>query len=413
MDMSSRNQYLQTLQIEYLTSSKARRGELLDEAEQRTNLNRKYLIRRFSPKTRWVKHPIVRGRRPRTYSTDLVVPLIRCWEIFGQPSGARLKPLLVAEVARLRSLDELAVTDKQAIQLVAMSSATIDRLLTHEKEARQLRRQTSGHQTHPLLYQLIRTKLSDEFDRTRPGQIQLDAVEHCGATTRGDYATTVSSVDIASYWREFTAIMGKSQRATIQALVTNRSHTPFSWLEAHPDNGTSFLNWHLWGYAERTNLQLSRSRQYKKNDNCWVEQTNGDAIRRYVGHVRYDTEAEVVLLNQLYRHLRQFLNFFQPVMRLETKTRMNGHVSRKYQAPKTPYQWLLDCPTVQRQTKQRLQAEYASLNPAGLKRAIDRILAELARTYAAKRGRIADNTLRTVTFSFDAMNRIRLPAHMI
>ena len=42
--MQSRNQYLKELRTEYLkTKSKKKRGELLNEAEKRTKLERKYL----------------------------------------------------------------------------------------------------------------------------------------------------------------------------------------------------------------------------------------------------------------------------------------------------------------------------------------------------------------------------------
>lgn len=45
MNMQSRNQYLKELRQEYLkTKSKRQRGELLNEAEKRTDLNRKHLI---------------------------------------------------------------------------------------------------------------------------------------------------------------------------------------------------------------------------------------------------------------------------------------------------------------------------------------------------------------------------------
>lgn len=408
MDMAARSQYLQSVQGEYLRSSKRRRGELLDEAERRTGLHRKYLTRRLSPTTHWVRHPIVRGRRARVYGADLLAPLVQCWEIFSQPCGARLAPILVEEVARLRSFRELWLTDEQASQLVHMSGRTIDRLLTHEKEVRH-QREARGERPNPLLYQLVRTKLADEFDRTTPGQVQLDAVEHCGASTRGTYATTVSAVDVASYWRTLTALMGKGRRATVAAVDGNRHRMPFPWTEAHPDNGTSFLNYHLWAYAEQTGLDLSRSRPYQKNDNCWVEQTNGNAVRQYVGHVRYDTEPEVHLLNTLYADLERYLNFFQPVMRLDSKTRTKGHVARRYHPATTPYQWLLACSTVPDSTKERLRAEYTPLNPAELRRRIDATLSKISRTYAAKHRQTNEPS---VTISSGATITVRLPAHV-
>ena len=45
-------------------------------------------------------------------------------------------------------------------------------------------------------------------------------------------------------------------------------------------------------YAEKENLKYSRSRAYRKNDNCFIEQKNSTHIRQVIGYLRYDTQAE-------------------------------------------------------------------------------------------------------------------------
>ena len=413
MDMHSRKQYLQSLQVEYL-AAKTRKGKsaLLTEAEHRTELNRSYLVRVLAADHRWEPPRNLRKHRAVVYGSDLIAPLVTCWDIFGQPCGDRFAPLLAVEVPRLRQFGELTVTDQQARDLTRMSSSTIDRLLAHEKTVRRVR-PPADRTKESLLYQKIPTKLSDEFDRTKPGQIQLDAVEHCGASTNGEYATSISLVDVASYWWEGTTVLGKGQQRTVAAIQARRAAAPVPWSELHPDNGTSFINWHLWGYAEQTGLKLSRSRPYKKNDNCFVEQTNGDNIRQYVGHVRYDTPAEVDGLNELYGALRQYKNFFQSVLRLDTKIRAKGHISWKYQVAKTPYHWLIDSPDVLESTKQALTAEYEQLNPAELRRQIDATLTNLAKMYRAKHtDNRAKTQLHSVTFSREPTALIRLPAYV-
>lgn len=139
-------------------------------------------------------------------------------------------------------------------------------------------------------------------------------------------------------------------------MTNARDRFPFNWKEIHPDNGTSFVNYFVYDYANQTGLEFSRSRAYRKNDNCFVEQKNSQHVRKVVGYVRYDTQKEIDILNSLYRNeLRLYKNFFQPVMRLDTKTRDKGHIYRRYQKAKTPYQWLIESDQVPEQTKEQLK----------------------------------------------------------
>ncbi|MEA1964570.1 MAG: hypothetical protein U9O41_05535, partial [Candidatus Aerophobetes bacterium] len=167
-----------------------------------------------------------------------------------------------------------------------------------------------------------------------------------------------------------------------------RERIPFSWLEIHPDNDDTFINWHLVRYAEAEKIGFSRSRPYKKNDNCFVEQKNSTHIRSVFGHLRYDTEKEIEIINSLYRNeLGLYKNFFQPVMKLKEKTRVKGKVHRKYDIPKTPYRRLMESGQISEKEKKQLQDLYQSLNPAELKRKIDKKVHKLYKAYEEKNGR--------------------------
>ena len=411
MNMNSTKQYLMELQKEYLGANKKQKGSLLNEAEKRTGRNRKYLVDRLSAKTNWHKER-KQSVKQNQYGVDLILPLVKLWDIFDQPCGQRLKPLIENELTRLRSFGEISITDYQANQLTQMSEKTIDNLLSHEKETRHLKEKYNQNKS-PLLYQKIPTKLSDEWDRDILGQVQIDAVEHCGQTTAGEYANTISHTDISSHWFEAVAVMGKSKGRTLEAIKLARSRFPFDWAEIHPDNGTSFINYFVYDYANENELEFSRSRPYKKNDNCFVEQKNSQNVRKVVGHVRYDTERETVILNDLYQNeLRLYKNFFQSVMRLETKIRDKGHIYRKYQKAKTPYRWLMDSDETPAHVKEKLEEIYKTLNPAELKRAIESKLKLLEKTYQAKhvqneQKQPAEN-LATVRFSNYPIGRVGL-----
>ena len=409
MDMQSRKQYLQEVQKEYLEVSKKEKIRLLNEVVKRTRLNRKYLIRRLSVKTRW--HPLSkRAPRSREYASDLIEPLVHLWDIFDEPCGQRLVTNIREELERLRQFEEILVSDKQAQQLKKISAKTIDRLLEHEKSIR-LIAEKYERKNIPLLYQKIPTKLSDEWNRDELGQIQIDGVEHCGQSNQGEFLVTISSTDISSHWWEGEIVLGKGQTRTLNALKAIRQRFPISWEEIHPDNGASFINYFVYDYAHKTKIKFSRSRPYKKNDNCFVEQKNSKNVRQVVGHVRYDTIKEQIILNDLYQNeLRLYKNFFQAVMRLEIKERNKGHVYRKYQEAKTPYRYLMDNSNTPKEVKQKLRAEYENLNPAKLKRTIQAKLKLLGETYKAKYNpNLARNDDHKVTFSFDPITEFQLP----
>ncbi len=385
MDMSSRNQYLKELRTEYLkTKSRKAKGRLLDEAKKRTKLERKYLIKKLKPKSNLDKLPCERKRRKSYYDNQVKAALAKCWQIFDYPCGQRLEPLLKTETERLRNLDELVCSNEVAGKLKTISFRTIDEKLKHQKEIERQKRKYH-RKIHPLLYQKIPVKISDEQDRTKPGNMQIDLVEHCGASAAGEYVNTLSNTDISSGWWEGEAVMGRGQERTQTAVDQARKRSPFKWAEIHSDNDTAFINWHLFKYCQKEKLGFSRSRPYKKNDNCLVEQKNWTHVKKFVGYLRYDTGMELDILNDLYRHeLRLYKNFFQPVMKLKSKIRVGGKIQRRYDQAATPYQRIMASEEINEQKKSELKKTYDSLNPALLKREIEKKLDLLYLAYKQK-----------------------------
>jgi len=412
MDMHSRNQYLKQLRIEYLrTESKKEKGKLLDEAQKRTGLRRKYLIRKLRVLSNLDKKKVKGRRRKQVYDGYVKVVLVKCWEIFDYPCGQRLKPLLSQEVKRLRELGELTCSDEVADKLKRISARTIDEKLRHQKEVEGLKRKYH-RKSYPLLYQKIPIKLSYEQDRTQLGNIQIDLVEHCGQSARGEYMNTLSTTDISSGWWEGEAVMGRSQEVVFNGLKQVRNRFPFAFREIHSDNGTEFINWHLLRYTNKEKLGFSRSRPNKKNDNCFVEQKNWTHVKKFVGYFRYDTTKELGILNDIYRNeLRVYKNFFQPVIKLILKERRGGRVHRRYDDPKTPYQRVMESKEVEDRVKKELSKIYLALNPAQLKRTIDVKLNNLYKIYQIK-NKSQEMTIRkrlkpnTVTYLFTEPNYI-------
>ena len=414
MDMQSRNQYLKAL-IEkkgYHLLSKKEKSKILDEYCQLTGQDRNYVIRKIRSGA-YLKKNFGKRKRKEYYDGYVRDVLVKIWRIFDYPCGQRLEPLLKEGWAeRLRELGEINCPDEVLNKLRKISAKTIDRKLSHQKEIERIRKKYQKN-VHPLLYQKIPVKLSDQWDRSQLGNIQTDLVEHCGQSTRGEYINTISNTDISTGWWEGEAIMGRGQIPTQQGLDRARKRFPFSWREIHSDNGTEFINAHLFRYTQKEGLGFSRSRPNKKNDNCFVEQKNWTHVKRYVGYLRYDTFKEQEVLNDLYHHeLRLYKNFFQPVIKLISKERIGGKIHRKYDRPKTPYQRVIESKEVSEKQKEELTKTYQSLNPAELKRTIDRRLDLLWKTYQKKKNKSQKVEPLKKLKSISVRNYIAQPEHI-
>jgi hypothetical protein len=384
MDMQSRNQYLKEVRVEYLKNkSRKARGELLNEAVKRTKLNRIYLMDKLKPKSNLDKLISEKRNRPQYYDNSVKPALVRMWEIFDHACGQRLETSLHDETDRLRIQNELVCSDIVAEKLKQMKSATIDRKLKHTKQI-ELAKKKYGKK-HPLLYQSIPVKVFAEQDRSAVGHLQTDLVEHCGASAAGQFINTNSNTDINFGWWEGEAGMGKSQETTNASIDRAWDRFPFKITADHVDNGTEVINILMKRYCDNRGVEFSRSRPYKKNDNCLVEQKNNTHVRRLVGYLRYDTETEMNLLNDLYRNeLRLYKNFFQPQSKLILKERRGGKIHRVYGKAKTPYQRIMESPEITEAKKQELKDIYNSLNPAHLKRQIDKKLDAIYEFYKQK-----------------------------
>jgi len=383
MDMDSRNQYLTVLRERYLKArGKKEKSQMLDEYCRNTGQARKYVIRKIQAGVDL--RPKQKRKRKQTYDGQVSAPLAKIWEIFDCPCGQRLKPILEVELDRLREFGEIRICEDVALRLKTMSSATIDRKLKHQREVLHLLRSKGGPKPGSLLKRKIPIRLT-EWDTSKTGYVEMDLVVHCGSSTFGEYINTLSTTEVSSGWWEGEAIMGKSQQVTFQALKQIRGRAPFDLKGLDSDNGSEFINDILYKYCCREKLEFTRSRPSRKNDNAYIEQKNWTHVRKILGYLRYDTLAELSIINDLYRgDFRLYKNFFQPVMKLVSKERIGGSVKRKYDTPKTPYQRLMDSGQISEQTMKQLEMAYLSLNPAQLKRSIDTKVDKLYQAYENK-----------------------------
>ena len=374
------------IQNRYGKASKKAKAGILDEFTATTGYNRNYAARILRLKVgkvigytrmggKKIKYVIGKRKRkkykkPRIYTYDVFLALKRIWTIFDFICSKRLAPFMGEAVEKLEYHKEIDLIDDVREKLVKISASTIDRLLKPEKDKFRLGKGRSGTKPGTLLKNQIPIRTFADWDDTKPGFTEVDLVGHDGGDVSGDYAQSLNFVDIATCWDETAACRNKAQKHVFRAIKIVSARFPFEIAGIDSDNGAEFINNILIRYCAKNKINFTRSRPYRKNDSCFVEQKNYSVVRRAVGYLRHDTEEELCLLNELYLYLGRYNNFFIPVTKLISKKRIGSKVTKKYDIARTPFRRVLESEHIDDKIKARLEREYDSLNPVKLKKNI-------------------------------------------
>src|SRR3984893_7487859 len=151
-------------------------------------------------------------------------------------------------------------------QPLSLSAATADRLLASQRKLGQ--RGLSTTRAGTLLKQQIPIRTFEEWKETRPGFLEADLVDHCGADIEGGYLYTLTLTDIATDWTECLPLLHRSQEAVLAALQRALTLFPFPILGIDTDNGGEFINKVMVSYCEQEQITFTRGRPYQKRDQC-------------------------------------------------------------------------------------------------------------------------------------------------
>lgn len=367
MSQRSKKELIEAIRPRYLKSSKTDKERILDEFTQATGYHRKYAIRvlRHGPKPKGLKK---KGRQ-KIYQGEVVRVLTQIWEICGRICSKRLKPFLPEITTILERHQEISLSADLKALLLGMSRSTIDRCL---KTARfEQRRGLSTTKPGTLLKKAIPIQTYTAWEDERAGFFEIDLVAHCGDTTEGQYLNTLTATDIATGWTDCRALLNKTQQAVSAAIEELRQQLPFALLGLDSDNGSEFINDNLLRYCREHEITFTRSRPYRKNDQAHVEQKNWSVVRHTIGYDRLETPQEFELLQAIYADLRLYINFFQPVLKLVGKERVDGKTHKLYDQAATPYRRVLAAEQLPLDVKARLTNLYVQLNPVILRARID------------------------------------------
>jgi hypothetical protein len=356
-------EYADAVRGRYLGAPKKAKTEMLNEFVATAGMHRKSVIRLLNRRSR--SSGSKKRGRPRLYRHEAMVALKATWEASDCLCSKRLQPFLPELVGILKRCGELTMTEETEAQLCQMSPSTIDRLLRRWRGSG-TRRGLSTTKPGTLLKNSIPIRTFSDWNENKPGFLEADLVAHCGDSAEGFYLTTLSTVDVATGWSEPVAVWGKGQERVGGAVYHVRKQLPMPMLGLDSDNGSEFINQSLYNYCQRSGITFTRSRSYKKNDSCHVEQKNWTVIRRVIGYDRFSSKAAFKALGDVYPLLRLYINFFQPVSKLVRKSRHGAKVYKLYDTARTPYQRLLKSGVLTEDKKRELADTYGALNPATL-----------------------------------------------
>lgn len=360
--MTTRKELVEALRARYRDAAVADKVKILDEFVALTGYHRKHAIRVLREE---VTSREARARN-RLYDEAVRQALTVLWEAADRVCGKRLKALIPMLVDAMERHGHLELDPIIKTKVLQVSAATIDRVLADARshiDGQRKRRCGVG----AAIRRSIPVRTFADWRDPAPGFFEIDMVEHCGGSqTGGDYVHTLTLTDIASGWTECIAMRVRDQMLVIEAFEKVASELPFAMLGVDSDNDSTFMSQAVFDYCKGRGLEQTRSRAYKKNDQAWVEQKNGAVVRRLVGYGRLSGRGATQALAQLYESSRLYINFFQPSFKLKSKTRDGARVHKVYFAPATPCERLVAHSGVAPTIKEKLTAQFKSLDPVRL-----------------------------------------------
>jgi hypothetical protein len=323
-----------------------------------------------------------RARAPK-FAPHVVSCLATCWMLTRAPAGKRLAPMLEVMVPLLRRDGDIVLSDDEAALLVSMSPASIDRHLASERD-RLVSRGRSHTKPGTLLKSQIPIRTWADWNEDSPGFVEIDLVGHEGGNSSGEFCFTLTVTDIATGWTINRSVKNKAAVWVFEAIKHVMAQFPFPILGIDSDNGSEFINAHLLAFCVAHKITFTRSRSGNKNDGAHVEQKNWTHVRELVGYLRFDTEAELAVLNRIWDLDRIYTNYLLAQQKLVFKQRQGAKVTKKYDRAMTPYGRTSARADITPACRQTMDETMAGVHPGELYRQIQDLTTQLERLALSK-----------------------------
>jgi len=159
-------------------------------------------------------------------------------------NGKRLKAILPGLISALERNGHLAVDPIVRQHLLAVSPATIDRLLAPIRGTAGRRRKrkpaTKSSRQIPI-------RTFADWKEPEPGFLEVDFVAHCGDSMQGTFLWSLVATDVCSGWTEAVPLVAREQFLVIEGLAVMRRQFPVPIRGIDTDNDSAFINETLQG----------------------------------------------------------------------------------------------------------------------------------------------------------------------
>jgi hypothetical protein len=339
MSHQSRAEYFRVMHSRYQRASHREKSDLLTEFCRVCGYHRKHAIRKLNQPLPDKPRPRRTVARGLTYDLRVVGVLRAVWEAASYPWSVRLKALLPLWWPWI--CQRFQLTDDQKHQLLTISARQMDRRLRPYKT--KFKRRFYGRTKPGTLLKHHIPIRTEHWNVHVPGFVEIDLVSHSGNSAAGQFIYSLNLTDIFTGWVETRAVIGKGERGIVSALEEMCLQLPFGLRGIDSDNGSEFINDHLYRYCKRHDLEFTRSRPNKKDDTAHIEQKNWTHVRKLLGWERYDSSRALAAINDLYQNeWPQMMNLFQPSVKLQRKKRVGARLRRQYDAARTPLDRLVE-----------------------------------------------------------------------
>jgi len=216
ISMGARREVVSAVAERYSSAKHGEKGRILDELCAMTGWHRKHAVRALR-QTETVTAARAARERRRTYGASIKDALTALWEASDRVCGKRLKVMIPNILPALERTSRLKLDNTERDRVLAVSAATIDRMLGDVKIAASGgKRRRAGF--HSAIRREVPIRTFNDWNNPPPGFCEVDMVAHGGTSVAGSFIQTLTMVDIATGWTECLPLVTRDGSLVVEAM---------------------------------------------------------------------------------------------------------------------------------------------------------------------------------------------------
>lgn len=331
------------IRLKYMTLGRKDKGVVIQFIMKISSYSRQQL-------TRLIKQYVTTGKivcRPqanrgfaRHYTNEDIILLSEFDQLHQTPCGAVLKKLLERIYHQ--------TNDDRYKRLASISASHIYNL-----------RASTTYQQKRRHFTKTKSKESNIGKRQKPqpnnlpGYLRVDTV-HQGDQDKKKGVYHVNLVDEETQFEISFSTEKISEAFMIPGLELALNKLPFKIRGFHSDNGSEYINKSVALLLDKLNIEFTKSRSRKSNDNALAESKNASVIRNHFGYSHIPQEWAAELNTTVHEPLYRYQNFHRPCFFPITVVDKKGKEKKKYlfENLMTPYEKLISLDGIEAHLKE-------------------------------------------------------------